>query len=423
MLREGFTTGTAAAAAAKAALELLLTGTAPAAVQITLPPFVLQSDTIIPVKNKRLSIPIAACSLEKKRIGLNCATAVVIKDGGDDPDSTHGMRLEMTVALAPFNADDLANSPELDLGQGVKLKTGQGIGIVTLPGLPVRPGEPAVNPEPRKQIALAAREAASAAGYHGPIHLLLRAPEGSMRAERTLNARLGILGGISILGTHGIVLPYSHEAWQTAICQGFDIAAALDLDRVALSTGRRSEQALQRLYPAWPEQAFILAADFARFSISEAARRGFREIVWGCYPGKLLKLAQGLENTHANSAPADLGLIRQILGQLIEPLPVPPAKTDFLANLTDMPTVQGIFDRLEAESLPGTYELGTVNPSSGNLGTRLIERLAAKLADLALANLRTWAKIGQTGEQNAAPAITLCLFRPDGSLLYKSGPK
>ena len=157
--------------------------------------------------------------------------------------------------------------------QTIVLYGGKGVGTVTLPGLPVVVGEPAINPEPRKQIAVAAHAAARAAGYNGPLHLLLSVPDGEERARRTLNGRLGIVGGISILGTRGTVRPYSHDAWKCAVAQGMDVAVALGLREILLATGRRSERLGLALHPELPPQAGIQAADYAAFSLREAARR------------------------------------------------------------------------------------------------------------------------------------------------------
>ncbi len=184
-----------------------------------------------------------------------------------------------------------------------------GVGRVTLPGLPVAVGEPAINPEPRRQLAFAVRRECAAAGWRGTVRVTARVPEGPRIARHTLNARLGIVGGISILGTRGTVRPYSHDAWQAAVAQGLDVARAAGLREVCLSTGRRSETLLMRAYPALPPLAFVQAADFAAFSLAAAARRGFIRVAWGCFFGKLVKLAQGLPHTHAHTAPLDLPLL------------------------------------------------------------------------------------------------------------------
>ncbi len=299
--REGFTTGTAAAAAACAAFGLLL-GRPPApSVRVPLPPF---GDDGAP--SGFLDIPIQ----NAERVGPNSARAVVIKDGGDDPDVTHNASVVALVELIERAEAAFPASPKSIVLPGplpVELRAGEGIGTVTLPGLPVPPGEPAVNPAPRRQLAEALAALAQKHSYGNALRVTLAIPGGEALARKTLNPRLGIVGGLSILGTHGTVRPFSHEAWQAAIAEGLDVARAVGCARVALSTGRRSERLLERLYPELPPQAFIQAADFAAFSLGAAS--GFAAIAWGCFFGKLIKLAQGLPSTHARNAPLDLAAL------------------------------------------------------------------------------------------------------------------
>ena len=290
-LREGFTTGTAAAAAALAAASLLLAPPENArisgnAMRTPLPPFTADGEPAA-----YLNVPIANC----QRLDTRSARAEVIKDGGDDPDATHGMTIAATVCLCRG-----ARAGE------VILAAGPGIGRVTLPGLPLPVGAAAINPAPRRQIRAALEALAKSRGYTGAFSVCLDAPEGVIRARRTLNARLGIAGGISILGTSGLVKPYSHEAWQEVIRQGANMAAAQGCAALGLSTGRRTEKLLMSAHPDWPEQAFVQMADFAAMSVRAAAQAGFRRLAVGLFIGKLLKIAQGLEYTHAHSADLDL---------------------------------------------------------------------------------------------------------------------
>lgn len=369
-LREGFTTGSALAAAAMAALRLLLRGATPDVVAVPLPPFASASVESGDGENSGgdaapagwLDVPVAEVTpLVVARAGNCAALGVVIKDGGDDPDATHRARIEALVECAPAGAtlsqtpDGLAldadgpvshtgeltedGTPDLPLpfpgcdappgapaspalpvapapafcpphdGITVLLRGGTGVGRVTLPGLPVAVGEPAINPEPRRQLAFAVHHECAAAGWRGTVRVTVRVPDGQRIARHTLNPRLGIVGGISILGTRGTVRPYSHDAWQAAVAQGLDVARAAGLTEVCLSTGRRSETLLMRAHPALPPLAFVQAADFAAFSLAAAAQRGFARVAWGCFFGKLVKLAQGLPHTHAHTAPLDLPLL------------------------------------------------------------------------------------------------------------------
>ena len=374
-LREGFTTGTSAAAAAHAAVARLLGGAAaaiPTTVDVALPPF---SDDLKP-PFPRLSIAIAESGTDAD----GSAWAAVVKDGGDDPDATHGARIIVYAAKWAWRGGAPAGGSVIP---HVFLYGGEGVGVVTLPGLPVEPGEPAINPEPRRQISFAALEAAARYGYSGPLHLLIRVPDGLKRAKKTMNARLGIMGGISILGTHGIVKPYSVEAWKAIISQGVSVAASLGLDTLLFSTGRRSERLGFGLYPELAPQCGVQAADFAAFAMREAAGRGFARIIWCCFPGKLLKLAQGLEWTHAKSAAVDTAMLARYAAKA-------GASDDLMAQITAVPTATGIFALLEK------------NPA-------VHDTVLRRVGDQAFAVLQGWLRQGPP--ESCCPELTLCVFR------------
>ncbi|MBU1228552.1 MAG: cobalt-precorrin-5B (C(1))-methyltransferase CbiD [Proteobacteria bacterium] len=286
-LREGFTTGSAAAAAARAATLFALHGVAPQAVDIPLPP-------PHPAEAGRLTIPIAAVCGEE--LGVRAA---VVKDGGDDPDATHLARIEAHVTLDPAFSG---------VGPHVLIGGGAGVGRVTLPGLPVPVGRAAINPGPEAQIRAAVLEVLPDY-FRGIALVVIEVPDGEAIARHTLNARLGILGGISILGTGGIVRPYSHEAWAACIDSALDVARAAGQVAVALTTGRRSERLFQERHPFAPDVCLVQAADFFAHSLRQAARRGFRDVVWAVFPGKLVKQAQGFSCTHAREAGLDFALL------------------------------------------------------------------------------------------------------------------
>src|SRR5215469_7088829 len=210
-LRRGWTTGTCATAAAKAAYTALLTGEFPDPVEVTLP------------RGERVCFALAVT-----RKDADSPTAGVVKDAGDDPDVTHGALVLATVRIA---------AP----GSGVTFRAGAGVGTVTRPGLPVPPGEPAINPVPRRMICDAIAEVAAATGGSGDVEVEIGVANGERLAAKTLNARLGIVGGLSILGTTGIVVPYSCAAWIHSIRSGIEVARAASLDHIAGSTGRNSE--------------------------------------------------------------------------------------------------------------------------------------------------------------------------------------
>ncbi|MBD5416617.1 MAG: cobalt-precorrin-5B (C(1))-methyltransferase [Desulfovibrio sp.] len=307
-LREGFTTGTAATAAALAALSLLLQGSAPVSVPTPLPP-------IAEGPRAWLDVPVLACAPgpapelagqpQLCPAGAPAAYARVRKDGGDDPDATNGALITASVVLQPE-----APAPR------IRIEGGPGVGRVTLPGLPVPVGEAAINPGPQAQLRYALTHALSQLAGEGPaLTVVISVPGGEELARHTLNPRLGIQGGISILGTQGTVRPYSHTAWRATVAQGLSVARATGCRTVCLSTGRRSEVLLMHRYPELPEQAFIQAADFARFSLAEAGRLPLERLVWGCFFGKLAKLAQGLEYTHAREAPLDMGALAALCAE------------------------------------------------------------------------------------------------------------
>lgn len=288
-LRNGFTTGSAAAAAAKAA-TLVLRGLPPGGD----PPWPLS----IPLPGGgRLTVPVADITpLPDGRV-----RAVSVKDGGDDPDVTHKARIGATVGPAA----------ELPAGE-LRIEGGPGVGTVTLPGLPTPVGRPAINPGPLAQIRAAVDEALAQAGPERlprGLVAVIDVEDGQRLAARTMNPRLGIVGGVSILGTSGVVRPFSHEAWQGAVAESLDVARALGIGHVGLSTGRRSEKALAAVLAHLPPQAFVQIADFFAFSLEAAAARGFPAVTLCAYPGKLVKMAMGLPNTHAHLTETDFSAL------------------------------------------------------------------------------------------------------------------
>lgn len=299
-LREGFTTGSAATAASLAALERLLLGTCPKEVLTPLPPFETLSNKITPRAWK--VIPIWACSHTKNTVEAGTS---VRKDGGDDPDATHGAIISAHVRLV---RESLSH---------IHIQGGDGIGKITKPGLPLPVGEWAINPVPRSQIRFALSHF-----WHThsdlpmpSLSVTLSVADGERIAKKTLNPRLGILGGISILGTQGTVLPYSNHAFMATIREQLDMARAMKVSRILLSTGRRSERFLEALYPEDPKESFLSVGDFAGFSVREAAERSFSDIVFGCFFGKLVKLANGHLYTHAHSQSLDLRALGELAQQ------------------------------------------------------------------------------------------------------------
>ena len=262
-------------AAAKAACAALITGEFPDPVEIGLP------------GGKR-----AAFALAEWDIGDGFARAGVVKDAGDDPDVTHGALLRVTVRRGT-------------VGSGVTFKAGPGVGMVTRPGLPIPPGEPAINPVPRKMIAEAVREAA---GDNADFEVEIAVPDGDKMALKTLNGRLGILGGISILGTTGVVIPYSCSAWIHSIFRGVDVARAAGLDQVAGATGSTSEAAIQKLH-GLPEIALIDMGDFVGGMLKYIRAHPVARVSVAGGVAKMSKLAQGMLDVHSKRGAADLEVL------------------------------------------------------------------------------------------------------------------
>jgi cobalt-precorrin-5B (C1)-methyltransferase len=228
----------------------------------------------------------------------------VIKDAGDDPDVTHKAEIGARVAL-------MESDPRSGTGAGpqIVISGGEGVGRVTKPGLEVEPGQPAINPGPQKMITLAIEEVLKKHPLDGTVHTEIFVPQGKKLAEKTLNARLGILGGISILGTTGIVRPMSHDAFIATIKSALSVARASGLSRVVLTTGRRSERFSQGHWGRIPPEAFIQIGDFFKMSLVSAAKRGFGHITLAVFFGKALKMAQGVPHTHAAKSSLTLDML------------------------------------------------------------------------------------------------------------------
>jgi cobalt-precorrin-5B (C1)-methyltransferase len=280
-LRRGWTTGTCATAAAKAAYAALLGGAFPDPVEVRLP------------RGERVAFALA----ETGR-GPDSATAGVVKDAGDDPDVTHGALVRATVRLGPP-------------GSGVTFRAGPGVGIVTRPGLALPPGEPAINPVPRQMIQAAIGEVASAHGAPGDAVVEISIPGGEALARQTLNGRLGIVGGLSVLGTTGVVVPYSCAAWIDSIQRGIDVARAIGLPHVAGATGRASEDAVRALH-GLPEEALIEMGDFVGAMLKYLRRRPVPRVTVAGGVAKMTKLAQGRLDLHAKRGAADLAALAEL---------------------------------------------------------------------------------------------------------------
>ncbi|MFE0270621.1 cobalt-precorrin-5B (C(1))-methyltransferase [Streptomyces sp. NPDC058992] len=280
-LRPGWTTGACATAATTAAYTALLTGQFPDPVTITLP------------RGRR---PAFALAVEELADGH--ATAGVVKDAGDDPDVTHGALIRATVRVLPA-------------GSGVVFRAGPGVGTVTRPGLPLDVGEPAINPVPRQLMRDHVTEVAARYGGSGDAEITVSVDHGEEIARSTWNPRLGILGGLSVLGTTGIVVPYSCSAWIDSIRRGVDVARAAGRTHLAGCTGSTSEKTVVALY-GLPEDALLDMGDFAGAVLKYVRRHPVdRLTVCGGF-AKLSKLAAGHMDLHSARSQVDKGFLAEL---------------------------------------------------------------------------------------------------------------
>ena len=274
-LKRGWTTGACATGAARAAFEALLTGQFPDPIPVALP------------KGLRPEFALATHELS-----ADFARAGIVKDAGDDPDVTHGALIVATVRHGPT-------------GAGVSFKAGEGVGIVTRPGLPLPVGEAAINPAPRAMIRANLEEVATRLGVGVDAIVEISVPDGEGIAKRTANGRLGILGGLSILGTTGIVIPYSCSAWIHSIHRGVDVARASGCAHIGASTGETSEGAIRALY-GLPDHALIEMGDFVGGLLKYLREHPVPRLTIAGGPAKMTKLAEGKLDLHSKRGAVDL---------------------------------------------------------------------------------------------------------------------
>jgi cobalt-precorrin-5B (C1)-methyltransferase len=356
-LRRGWTTGACAAAAARAAYEGWRDGTFPDPVTIPLP------------GGTRPSFALALA--ERTADG---ARAGIVKDAGDDPDVTHGALVISEIAVG---------RP----GGGLRFRAGPGVGTVTRAGLPLAVGEPAINPGPRRMIAAALAEAA---GSGAPLDLTvtISIPGGAALAEKTLNGRLGILGGLSILGTTGIVIPYSCSSWIHSIHRGIDVARAAGLRHLAAATGSTSEAAVARLL-GLPDLALIDMGDFVGATFKYLRRHPVDRLTLAGGFGKLAKLAAGHLDLHSSRSDIEPGRLADVLAAVGAP---------------DAAVAQ-------AQVAGGAGEVLAIAATAGpQCAAALANRIAVGAREVALATLA------------GATAVDVAIFDRAGTLLAHAGP-
>ncbi len=322
-LRSGYTTGACSAAAAKAAMLLFLWSEECNNVEIPFP------------DGSRVRFVLAGLNLAF--LPEKTARASVVKDAGDDPDVTNGAIIEVTVSA----------NPDPEPTEQITLVGGKGIGVVTKPGLAVPVGEPAINPVPRQMINAAVAEAISAhdGDHNGKFLISISMPDGERLAQKTLNKRLGIIGGLSILGTTGIVRPVSAEAWTATISASMKVASSVGIDEIVLSTGRTSEQAFQQAF-GFPEEALAMMGDYLRFSLEEAGRYTFVRIHLAGMWAKIVKAAMGIPQTHVRNGSLEVDRTIAFIQGL-------KGGETAVAGLTGANTAREIYSRLIASGNTG----------------------------------------------------------------------
>jgi cobalt-precorrin-5B (C1)-methyltransferase len=283
-LRTGFTTGACAAAAAKAAARALVTGAPLEAIETTLP------------NRDRVTFALHRCELRGPTV--ECS---VIKDAGDDPDCTHGAEIVVEV--------ELTSTP------GITIRGGEGVAVVTKPGLGLEVGAPAVNPVPRRNITEMVEAEIEGTSFAGAV-VTIKVPGGEEMAKKTTNARLGLLGGISILGTTGIVKPYSTAAYRASVVQAIDVARERGIEVLVLTTGGKSEAYAMKLHPDLAVEAFVQVGDFVGTGLRHCARRKARRAVIVGMIGKLSKMADGNMMTHAAGSDVNMELLAGLAAEL-----------------------------------------------------------------------------------------------------------
>lgn len=283
-LRTGFTTGTCATSAARAALLSIITKKKIELVEVSLP------------KEKKITINIASCQFDD-----TTAKCSVIKDGGDDPDVTHGAEI--------FADLEITNN----VGQ-IEIDGGEGVGRVTKPGLGLEVGSAAINPTPKKMLIQNLTEVGKELLQKNGIKVVISVPKGKEIAQKTDNPRLGILGGISILGTTGIVIPYSTASFAASIRQSLDVTIAMGDNTVVLTTGGRSED-FARKEISLPDHCFVQMGDFSGYTIQQCAKKSIKTAHVAGFIGKLTKIAMGVKQTHVKGSKVDMDFLADMAKQ------------------------------------------------------------------------------------------------------------
>ncbi|WP_428325045.1 cobalt-precorrin-5B (C(1))-methyltransferase [Nitrosopumilus sp.] len=318
-LRTGYTTGSSATAASKAALLSIIKQQKIEEIEITLP------------KKSTIKIPVNSCQFEK-----NKAKCSVIKDGGDDPDVTHGA--EIIVELT-FN--DNKNQIEIDGGEGV--------GIVTKPGLGLEINKPAINPVPKKMITENLQEIGENMLKEKGIRVVISVPKGKELGPKTDNPRIGIKEGISILGTSGIVIPFSTASYAASIRQNLDVSIAMGNDTVVLTTGGRSEDFAKKIVDL-PEHCFVQMGDFSGYTIQQCGKKNIKKAYVVGFIGKLAKMAAGVKQTHVKGSKVDMNFLAELAKKVN-------ANGKIIEDIKKANTARHVSEIIQENNVDGFFEL------------------------------------------------------------------
>ena len=318
-LRTGFTTGTSAAAASVAAVLSIINQKKTESVDVLLP------------KKSRIKININSCEFEK-----NKAHCSVIKDAGDDPDVTHGAEIVVDLELTPN-----PNSIEIDGGEGV--------GRVTKPGIGLDIGQAAINPTPRKMIIENLTEVGKEILEKNGIKVIISVPKGKELGPKTDNPRIGIVDGISILGTSGIVMPYSTASFAAAIRQQLDVVLSMGDNTVVLTTGGRSEDFARNVFDL-PDHSFVQFGDFSGYTISQCAKKGMSKAHVGGFIGKFAKMATGVKQTHVKGSKVNMDFLSELAKKC-------KADEDVVQKIKNANTARNVQEIILENNIDGFFDL------------------------------------------------------------------
>lgn len=318
-LKTGYTTGSSAAAAAKAGILSIINQKK-----------VLNVDIILP-KGSIIQIPIQSCDFNSQK--SNC---VVIKNGGDDPDVTHGAEIIVDLEITE-------NIDEIEICGGI------GVGIVTKPGLGLEINKPAINPVPKKMIIQNLREVGGTILQKNGIKVTISVPKGKELGPKTDNPRLGIKEGISILGTSGIVIPFSTASYAASIRQNLDVAIAMGEDTVVLTTGGRSEDFAKKIVDL-PEHCFVQMGDFSGYTIQQCNKKNIKKAFVVGFIGKLAKMAAGVKQTHVKGSKVDMNFLSEIAKKA-------GASAKIIQKIKEANTARHVSEIIQGNSIEGFFEL------------------------------------------------------------------